>query len=678
LIVQEEKKELITKIKWLLLLRVAVLTFFLGAAALSQFLKGGDPGSWKYLQLPLIAAYLISIGSALVVRRIGNLVIFAHAQVDFDVLLITGIVLVTGGVDSPFAFLYNLAIICGAILLFFRGAFVTAAFSGFCYAAVLLWSNSQGAGPAAHVIYNLALNVPAFFIIAYLSGILAGRVSAAEQQLKEKQKDYLDLEAFKDALVQGIGSGVAITDVAGQINYFNARAQALTALSESVVKGKRLSEVFPGFIFNFDGVSENKHVVVSEFAFTEPKKGNIHLKLTLAPLNDPNEQPLGYVGIFEDITKHKELEEKVRLGEEMRRAREREMRERQNDTSAPNFQFEGVVGHGGGVENIYRLVQKVAATTTNVLIMGDSGTGKELVARAIHSNGPRKDRPFVAVNCGAIPENLMESELFGHVRGAFTGAVSDHLGLFKQADSGTIFLDEVGELPLHLQVKMLRVLQEKSFTPVGGSKQIKVDVRVISASNRDLRQEVEKGRFREDLFYRLNVVQVTLPPLRNRKEDIPALVHYFIDKFARLQAKEVDEVSSEALMELMNYAYPGNIRELENIIEHAVAVTGKNLITEDDLPPYIRGVPIADEVKLFEKTTPGGAETFFNRSISLDDELATHEKCLLLGALKRANGVQKRAAELLGINYRSFRHRLEKYSLLGMKGQVEEAEGAVE
>jgi two-component system response regulator PilR (NtrC family) len=330
------------------------------------------------------------------------------------------------------------------------------------------------------------------------------------------------------------------------------------------------------------------------------------------------------------------------------------------------------------VENIYRLVQKVAATTTNVLVTGDSGTGKELVARAIHSNGPRKERPFVAVNCGAIPENLIESELFGHVRGAFTGAVSDHLGLFKQADSGTIFLDEVGELPLHLQVKLLRVLQEKAFTPVGGSKQIKVDVRVISASNRDLRQEVEKGRFREDLFYRLNVVQVTLPPLRNRKEDIPSLVHFFVEKFGNVQGKKVEEVSSEALMELMNYGYPGNIRELENIIEHSVAVTGKNIITQDDLPSYIRGVPISEEVKLFEKTVPGGADTFFNRAVSLDDELATHEKCLLLGALKRANGVQKRAAELLGINYRSFRHRLEKYSLLGMKGQVEEEEQAAD
>jgi len=405
--------------------------------------------------------------------------------------------------------------------------------------------------------------------------------------------------------------------------------------------------------YSFDGVAEPKRVVVDEFAFTDQKKNNIQLKLTLAPLNDPGEHPLGFVCIFEDVTKRRELEEKVRLGEQLRKAREHELRAVESGPAPIDFQFDGVVGRGGGVENIYRLVQKVAATTTNVLVTGDSGTGKELVARAIHSNGPRKDRPFVAVNCGAIPENLIESELFGHTRGAFTGAVSDHVGLFKQADGGTIFLDEVGELPLHLQVKLLRVLQEKTFTPVGGSKQIKVDVRVISASNRDLRQEVEKSRFREDLFYRLNVVQVTLPPLRNRKEDIPSLAQFFVEKFARVQGKKVEEISSEALMELMSYAYPGNIRELENIIEHAVAVTGRNIITEEDLPPYIRGVPIAEEVRMFEKTAPGGADTFFNRAVSLDDELATHEKCLLLGALKRQRSYWASITDLLGIDWKN-------------------------
>jgi len=181
---------------------------------------------------------------------------------------------------------------------------------------------------------------------------------------------------------------------------------------------------------------------------------------------------------------------------------------------------------------------------------------------------------------------------------------------------------------------------------------------------------MEKGRFREDLFYRLNVVQMTLPPLRNRKEDVPLLTQYFLRKFAAAHNKQVEEISSEALMYLMNYSFPGNIRELENIIEHGVAVTNRNILTEEDLPLQVRGVPIAEEFELFEKTAPGGSDTFFSKGMSLDDELSTHEKCLLLGALKRANGVQKRAAELLGINYRSFRHRLEKYGLLSMKNQA--------
>jgi two-component system response regulator PilR (NtrC family) len=249
--------------------------------------------------------------------------------------------------------------------------------------------------------------------------------------------------------------------------------------------------------------------------------------------------------------------------------------------------------------------------------------------------------------------------------------------LFKQADQGTIFLDEVGELPLHLQVKLLRVLQDKSFTPVGGAKQVKVDVRVISATNRDLRLEMQQGRFREDLYYRLNVVQMVMPPLRHRKEDIPILTHFFIRKIAGALGKQVEEISSDALKHLLNYTYPGNVRELENIIEHAVAVTGKNILTEDDLPPHVKGVPITEELELFEKTAPGGADSFFNKGVSLDVELETHEKCILLGAMKQANGIQKRAAELLGINYRSLRHRLEKYDLLNTRSP-ELTDGTVE
>jgi two-component system response regulator PilR (NtrC family) len=520
----------------------------------------------------------------------------------------------------------------------------------------------------------MALNVGSFFIIAWLSGYLARKLGEAEKLLHDKHVDYQRLDSLKNALLEGVGSGVAITDIGGYINYFNAQAQQLTSFREPAIRGKRLDEIFPSLKYRFDEAEHGK-VVPDEFEFTGSQGRAKQLRLTLAPLSNAGDELIGHVAIFEDITKQKEIEEKVRLEEELRRAREFDFQGAPNDLASPEFHFEGVVGKSGGIDKIYQLIQKVAVGTTNVLISGESGTGKELVARAIHFNGPRSDKPFVAVNCGAIPETLIESELFGHSRGAFTGAVADHAGLFKQADQGTIFLDEVGELPLHLQVKLLRVLQEKSFTPVGASKQVKVDARVISATNRDLRKEMESGRFREDLFYRLNVVQMVLPPLRNRKDDIPVLAHYFLRKFAVSQGKQVEEISSGALMCLMSYGYPGNVRELENVLEHAVAVANRNILTEDDLPSHLKSVPPLENLQSIYANGNQAPEEFFGKAVSLDAELEGHEKAIIVSALKRANGVQKRAAELLGINYRSLRHRLDKYDLLGKnQSSIEESE----
>jgi len=672
--VNDENKKLTEKIRWLLLLRVVILSFFLGATALFHFFgTEGDVAYLISLSIPLVLAYVISIISVAILAKVRSLRLFAHAQVCFDVILITGIIWITGDIASPFSVLYNLAVMNGAILLFYRGAFFTAACSSLSYSGLLFWSRFLNSGQGTPLTWStlipIVLSISSFFVIAWLSGFLANKLSETEQLLKEKQIDYQELDAFKDALLQGIGSGVAITDPDGRINYFNQQAQALTMLDEANLKGKRLDQVFPGLSYDFQRNRSAGALVTDELALANSSAQGAakQIRLTLAPLNNLNGQPIGFLSIFEDITRQKQIEEKVRLEEELRRGREVELNQTSPAGDNPEFHFEGVIGKSGGIEKIYHLIQKVAASSTNILISGESGTGKELVARAIHLNGPRHGKPFIAVNCGAIPENLIESELFGHVRGAFTGAVSDHTGLFKQADQGTIFLDEVGELPLHLQVKLLRVLQEKSFTPVGGSKPIKVDVRVISATNRELRKELEEGRFREDLFYRLNVVQMVMPPLRTRKEDISALAHYFLRKFAASHDKKVEEISSGALMQLMNHTYPGNVRELENIIEHAVAVTNKNILAEEDLPQHIKSLPLGEEVDLFEKTAPGGADLFFSKGLSLDVELETHEKCILLGALKRANGVQKRAAEILGINYRSLRHRLEKYDLLNSK-----------
>src|SRR5689334_20270512 len=526
----DENKELTEKIRWLLLLRVVILSFFLGATALFHFF--GTEGDLSYLlslSVPLIFAYLISIISVVVLPRVRSLPLFAHAQVCFDVVLITGIIRITGDIGSPFSVLYNLAVLNGAILLFYRGAFFAAGYSSLSYVGLLLWSQYYGSASGIPLSWSMLipifLSIGSFFVIAWLSGFLTNKLSETEQLLKEKQIDYQELDAFKDALLKGIGSGVAIADRDGRINYFNQQAQALTSLSENAVKGKRLEQIFPGLNYDFQSHRSAGALVSAELPLTNSlaPRSVKQIRLTLAPLCSLNGDPIGFLSIFEDITRQKEIEEKVRLEEELRRAREVAWTANSSAGDTLGFQFEGVIGKSGGIENIHKLIQKVASTNTNILISGESGTGKELVARAIHLNGGRKQRAFVAVNCGAIPENLIESELFGHVRGAFTGAVSDHIGLFKQADQGTIFLDEVGELPLHLQVKLLRVLQEKSFTPVGGNKPMKVDVRVISATNRDLRKAIEDGRFREDLFYRINVVHFAMPPLRSRKQDVPIL-----------------------------------------------------------------------------------------------------------------------------------------------------------
>jgi two-component system response regulator PilR (NtrC family) len=320
------------------------------------------------------------------------------------------------------------------------------------------------------------------------------------------------------------------------------------------------------------------------------------------------------------------------------------------------FSFDNIIGQSPKMVAMYELMEKVTPTKTNILITGESGTGKELVARAIHFNSPRKEKGFVTLNCGAIPENLLESELFGHMKGAFTGAMYNKRGLFEVADGGSIFLDEIGELPLSMQVKLLRVIQDKEFTRVGGTEQIKVDVRIISASNKDLEEAVREKKFREDLYYRLNVIQIKLPLLRERKEDIPLLAEHFIRKYTQELGKDVREISADAMKLLVNYDYPGNVRELQNIIERGIALEASNALTIENLNSYMdeqRGVKRIDDA-LFEIPTEG---------IDLETVVGNVEKDLLLKALQRAKGVKKKAAELLNINFRSMRYRLEKYGI---------------
>ena len=321
-----------------------------------------------------------------------------------------------------------------------------------------------------------------------------------------------------------------------------------------------------------------------------------------------------------------------------------------------------LVGSSTVLARVHELIAQVASTRTNVLVSGESGTGKELVARAIHDLSERRDKPFIAVNCGAIPENLLESELFGHVRGAFTGAVSNKPGLVETADGGTLFLDEIGELPASLQVKLLRLIQDKTLRRVGGNHDQRVDVRIVAATNRDLRAEVQGGRFREDLYYRLNVIQIALPPLRERMEDVPLLVQHFLEKYRRELGKSVTGVSPAAMEKILAHRFPGNVRELENLIERAVALARGPTLGVEVLPASVLepGGPSQPQPRT---ATPGG---------NLDEVLASYERGLLADALARAGGVKKRAARLLGISFRSFRYRLEKLGLDGAGNDEDE------
>jgi len=312
--------------------------------------------------------------------------------------------------------------------------------------------------------------------------------------------------------------------------------------------------------------------------------------------------------------------------------------------------FENFIGKSEPMQRVFSLIRQVADTASTVLVSGESGTGKELVARAIHFNSARKSKPFVTINCGALPETLLESELFGYMKGAFTGAVANKQGLFEAANGGTIFLDEISATTLALQIKLLRVRQEREFKRLGGTADIKVDVRVIAASNRDLQNEVAKGAFREDLYYRLNVIPIHLPPLRERKEDIALLVDYYLRKKA--SGREAKSMTPDALKVLLNYRWPGNVRELENVIERLTIISTGDTIRLENFPDTIKNISPCPE--LVPLDIPAGG-------IELESLLQNAERTLLYKALDKAGGVKTEAAKLLGLSFRSFRHRLRKY-----------------
>ncbi|HXF91518.1 MAG TPA: sigma-54 dependent transcriptional regulator [Nitrospiraceae bacterium] len=325
---------------------------------------------------------------------------------------------------------------------------------------------------------------------------------------------------------------------------------------------------------------------------------------------------------------------------------------------ASQSSFAQIIGKSEAMQKVFDVVRKVADSKSNVLIFGESGTGKELVARAIHYNSARAPMPFVTVNCSAVPETLLESELFGHMKGSFTGAVSNKAGLFEVANGGTIFLDEIGDTSPATQVKLLRVIQEREFRRVGGTQDVKVDVRIIAATNKDLEKAVAEGTFREDLYYRLDVIPIVLPPLRLRTGDIPLLVQHFLDKFCRESGKPVPAITGEAMRALLEHEWRGNVRELENLIERVVAFSSGQPVTEEEIRGWLHR-PVTPQ-----QTYPTDLP---EDGLDLEALINSIEKELLLKALERANWVKKKAARLLRLNTRSFRYRLEKYAIKGGK-----------
>lgn len=364
------------------------------------------------------------------------------------------------------------------------------------------------------------------------------------------------------------------------------------------------------------------------------------------------------LGAADYVTKSKDTaaELRVRVAREMERRRLQQENVLLKRALRTSHQFSNIIGTSSPMVTLFQLIETIAPTNSTVLITGESGTGKELIARAIHVNSPRRERPFVAVNCGALSETLLDSELFGHMRGSFTGADSNKKGLIEVAEKGTIFLDEIGEMSPVVQVKLLRVLQERKFRRLGGTEEIDADIRILAATNRDLTKMVAEGAFREDLFYRINVIPMRVPPLRERPGDIPLLAEHFVTRFAQQMAKPVTGISGAAMTLLTQHGWPGNIRELENAMERAVALERTPTILPDSLPEQL-------SQRAPEASSSAPAEAFPVPGFDLERHVQEIEREYIAEALRRAGGVKVKAAELLGMSFRSFRYYTKKYNL---------------
>ncbi|MGD8394967.1 MAG: sigma 54-interacting transcriptional regulator [Candidatus Eiseniibacteriota bacterium] len=437
---------------------------------------------------------------------------------------------------------------------------------------------------------------------------------------------------YGNLIFDHIPCGIFTVDGDGRIIAFNRAAEEMTGWRRSEVLGRPCSEIFQHgrcteSCFLRQSMEQIETHTDQEVSIESRDGRRLLVAVSTAALTDEVGQVVGGVEMFRDLSMVAHLRRQLRAA----------------------YTCEDIVAKSVAMESVKELLPLVARSDSTVLVEGEPGTGKELIARAIHNLGARRDRPFVAVNCGALPDNLVESELFGYKRGAFTDAVKDKPGRFALADGGTMLLDEVGELSGAMQVKLLRVLQEREFTPLGGVKPVKADVRIVSATNRDLAQEVAHHRFRQDLYFRLNIVRISVPPLRVRTGDIPLLVEHFIAKFNALQGRRISGISEGAVAQLLAYDYPGNVRELENAIEHAFVVCGGSVIQIEDLPPHIRGDAV------------GGSAA--RTAVSRQGPLQEAEAITIRETLQQHGGNRSATARDLGVSRNTLWRKMRRYGI---------------
>lgn len=630
---------------------------FIGLSYAILSFKSFYPGLGIVLNSALYASVFVATYAQFkYVKRAEIRNIYPVIHYGTDILLLT---LVLAKEYNPSAFSLYLIFVCATGLTGRSiSAIVVGALSGLSYGLLLsgvLSPEGSKLGDLSPV--NIFISYGTLVLASIISSLASNRISELQKSVTMKEESLQRLSGEQTQLMNSLTEGVITLDLSSAITGINDAAKAILGLQELDVNrlvGKDIKTSLTSL--GIEGVSkEFGHGLDSGMELKLSGAEERVLRCSGRSLVDGEGNNTGQVLFLSDVSELKNTKDILSFHEEMARALGR------TDVKDVELSVESsLVGSSNNIKKVLSLLNKVAPSEAPVLVLGESGTGKELVASLIHDLSKRSDRPFITVNCGAIPENLIESELFGHKKGSFTGADRDTKGLFKEADGGTLFLDEIGELPLLLQVKILRAIQYKVIRPVGASKEESVDVRIISATNRDLREDVKLGRFREDLYYRLKVVEAYIPPLRERKEDIMPLITHFLGLQGYVD-KEV-RISPEALNLMLNYSYPGNVRELENMI-HRAMVLGGGVILPEHLPEEVvdyldneRGSDYELDVKIPNK------QRF---PINLEDMLESLEKKFLIEALNQTDGKKKEASKLLNLNFRSFRYRLKKYDLGG-------------